>query len=396
MEKAIRSDHLDAYNLEIRHFDGATKTWNQPDQKPRPVSREICNSTLSKRLIGDSAPIRRVRREIAMFSRSEAPVLVTGESGTGKELAARTLHATSARAQGPFIAINCGGLPPTLIASELFGHEKGTFTGATQRKIGLIEAANKGTLFLDEIGDLSLDLQPVFLRFLQESTIDRIGAHSPIKVDVRVIAATNKNIRSLADDRKFREDLLFRLNLLSLHLPPLRDCRSDILKIASYYIGVGAKNRWERPPELTPDARQALLDHHWPGNVRELIGRVQRALATSETGVLTEEDLGFRRRERRCRPRPSGVRSELRPGNTDSDAVAAECAPGNPAKTDLTLPLPAGSSLTLATARTYVEAALIKDTLLKNHNCVAVAARQLGVSKVTLYRLMKKLGIHTE
>ncbi len=353
-------------------------------------------------LLGESAPLARVRRDVAKLGRSDAPVLITGETGTGKEVVARNIHLNSRRAAAPFIPVNCGGLPPTLIASELFGHEKGAFTGAVQKKIGKLEAANGGTVFLDEIGDLDPSLQPFFLRFLQESTIDRLGAQRPIPVNVRILAATNKNIESLIDAGTFREDLYYRLRMLSIHLPPLRDCRSDILPILHHYMASTAKARSRPTPRLTKTAETSLVAYDWPGNVRELIGRVHRAVATAETGFLTDEDFGFRRRDRRRATRLSAPRSERTDTGIDtgtatatemgSDVDGADAAE-SPAGDLAAIDLGGRDDWTLATGRDHAEAAIIKWALRKHKNRLQEAAQTLDVSRATLYRLMRKHGI---
>ena len=343
-------------------------------------------------ILGDSAPLERVRRDVAKLGNSDAPVLITGETGTGKEVVARNVHLSSKRGSAPFIPVNCGGLPPTLIASELFGHEKGAFTGAIQKKIGKLEAANGGTLFLDEIGDLDISLQPFFLRFLQESTIDRLGAQQPIPVNVRILAATNKTIEPLIEAGKFREDLYYRLRMLSIHLPPLRDCRSDILPIANYYMASASKARSRPVPHLTKAAEASLVAYDWPGNVRELIGRVHRAVAAADSGVVTDEDFGFRRRDRRRAARLS----ERRPPIADAPANldGAETADAPPvAATDPAPELRVGDDWTLAAGRDHAEAMMIRRALRKNENHLLITAETLDVSRATLYRLMKKHGI---
>ena len=344
----------------------------------------------SPRLIGNSPPLQRVRRELWKFARTDAAVLITGESGTGKELAARMVHDHSARSNGPFVAVNCGGLPSSLIAAELFGHEKGAFTGATMTKIGLIEAASGGTLFLDEIGDLPIDAQPVLLRFLQERQIARIGGRHCFDVDVRVVTATNKKLEEHLRDGLFREDLFFRIRTLSTHIPPLRDCRSDILTITQHYVEEIASDRFGETPTLTPNAEAALLDHDWPGNVRELIGRVHRALATCESTCLTDEDFGFRKRERRHSNRHKSTVPCARTVHGDkADSSPSEPVEA-PAEGDPAVSLVADASLSLAEAKNHLEETVIRREIERNGKHVSLAAQKLGVSKVTLYRLMKK------
>jgi transcriptional regulator with PAS, ATPase and Fis domain len=204
-------------------------------------------------------------------------VLLEGESGTGKELFARAVHALSARSNGPFVAINCAAIPETLLEAELFGYEKGAFTGATQRKLGKFELANRGTLFLDEIGELPLPVQGKILRALEERTFDRLGATSSVRVDVRVVAATNRVLKLAVQQRKFREDLYFRLSVFPITIPPLRERLDDIPILARHFIERGARELNKKPLSLTPAALDALLGYGWPGNVRELQNCLERA-----------------------------------------------------------------------------------------------------------------------
>jgi len=211
-------------------------------------------------------------------------VLLEGESGTGKELFARALHALSTRNDGPFVAINCAAIPETLLETELFGHEKGAFTGASQRKSGKFELAHRGTLFLDEIGDLPLSLQPKILRALEEKTFERVGGTTPLHVDVRVVAATNRNLKAAVAARQYREDLYFRLSVFPIVIPPLRDRPSDIPTLARFFIDKFCRDLNKRPLVLSPAAEEDLVSYAWPGNVRELQNCIERA------AILTEGD----------------------------------------------------------------------------------------------------------
>ena len=231
-----------------------------------------------KVLIGKSEAMRNLRERIQKVARQDATVLITGESGTGKELVATHLHYLSDRRFEKFMVINCGSLPQELIESELFGFEKGSFTGANNKKAGLFEAANHGTVFLDEVGELPLSAQVKLLRVLQEGEIDKIGRTDKIKVDVRVIAATNKNLLQSIKEKTFREDLFFRLNVITLHIPPLRERPEDIPDLLQYYLGHFSSEMGLEPPEITDEAMRYLQAFEWPGNVRQLQNVVQRLL----------------------------------------------------------------------------------------------------------------------
>ena len=231
-----------------------------------------------KVLIGKSEAMRNLRERIQKVARQDATVLITGESGTGKELVATHLHYLSDRRFEKFMVINCGSLPQELIESELFGFEKGSFTGANNKKAGLFEAANHGTVFLDEVGELPLSAQVKLLRVLQEGEIDKIGRTDKIKVDVRVIAATNKNLLQSIKEKTFREDLFFRLNVITLHIPPLRERPEDIPDLLQYYLGHFSSEMGLEPPEITEEAMRYLQAFEWPGNVRQLQNVVQRLL----------------------------------------------------------------------------------------------------------------------
>lgn len=299
-------------------------------------------------MVGSSEVMLGLFRSIRKVAGVDAPLLITGESGTGKEMIARAVHERSPRADGPFIAVNCGALPDNLIQSELFGYEKGAFTGATSRKIGRIEAAEGGTLFLDEIGDLPLDLQVNLLRFLQEKTIDRVGGTEPIPVDVRVVAATHVDLNEAIESDGFREDLYYRLNVLSLNSPPLRERGKDIELLAHYFFKLFISESPHKINGFTRRSLTAMSQYNWPGNVRELINRIRRAIVMCEGKMLTHHDL-----------------------NLNSPRVQSML-------------------LTLDEARTQAEKDILTTALDASHNNVSEASRVLGVSRVTMYRLMRK------
>jgi Nif-specific regulatory protein len=246
---------------------------------------------LPHEMVGESARMREVYRFLARVAPTDSTVLLRGESGTGKELAARALHHGSPRAGKPFVAINCAALSETLLESELFGHEKGAFTGALSRKLGKLEVAHTGTVFLDEIGELPLPLQAKLLRALQEREIERVGGTRPIQVDLRVIAATNRDLEKAIREGTFREDLYYRLNVIALTLPPLRDRRDDVPLLASHFAAAFSRKLGRRITGFSPEARSCLLRYDWPGNVRELANAVERAVVLGEGELIHPEDL---------------------------------------------------------------------------------------------------------
>jgi DNA-binding NtrC family response regulator len=301
-------------------------------------------------LTGQSAAIALLRRQIAKVAASSAPVLIWGESGSGKELAAQAVHAHSPRRKGPFVPINCGAIPASLIQSELFGYERGAFTGAARAQRGMIESAQGGSIFLDEIGDLPMELQANLLRFLQEKTIYRLGSTHSIAVDVRVIAASHVDLGQAVGRGAFREDLYYRLNVLALEVPPLRARKDDLLALAEHFFLAFSSERAPRVKGFSGRAAQAILDYDWPGNVRELINRVRRAMVMAEGRLIVPQDLGL------------------------SAPRATEAAQ-------------------LDDARIRAERDAIDASLLRAGRNITLAARDLGVSRMTLYRLLAKHGI---
>jgi DNA-binding NtrC family response regulator len=248
------------------------------------LREELAQRRGAPQIVGDDAKLKQVSVALHRAAATDTTVLLEGESGTGKELFARALHALSTRNDGPFVAINCAAIPETLLETELFGHEKGAFTGASQRKSGKFELAHHGTLFLDEIGDLPLSLQPKILRALEEKTFERVGGTTPLHVDVRVVAATNRNLKAAVAARQYREDLYFRLSVFPIVIPPLRDRPSDIPTLARYFIDRFCRDLNKRPLVLSPAAEEDLRTYAWPGNVRELQNCIERA------AILTEGD----------------------------------------------------------------------------------------------------------
>ncbi|MEC8102898.1 MAG: sigma-54 dependent transcriptional regulator [Pseudomonadota bacterium] len=244
-------------------------------------------------IIGSCEPMQLLFRKIAKVAPTDATVLIQGESGTGKELVAKAIHNQSRRANKPLISVNCAAIPETLIESELFGHEKGAFTGATAQRQGLVEAADGGTLFLDEIGELPLEAQARLLRVLQEGEIRRVGSVQSQKVNVRLVAATHRNLKELSSQGEFREDLYYRLNVMELHLPPLRDRGEDVIEIATAMLARACEKMAQAPMHFNADALKAIRDYHWPGNVRELENAVERSVILAESDEVAPDLLGI-------------------------------------------------------------------------------------------------------
>ncbi len=301
-------------------------------------------------IIGNCPKMQEVFETVRKVATTDVPVLITGESGTGKELIAKAIHGQSLRSEKPFIPINCGAIPETLMESELFGHERGAFTGAYTRRKGRIELASGGTLFLDEVGELPLSLQVKILRFLQDHRIERIGGRESLEIDVRVIAATNRDLKALIEEGKFREDLYYRLAVVTIELPPLRERGEDIELLARTALQkFGGANG---PKHLSPGAIEALNSYHWPGNVRELENRLRRAIALAEGPTITSRDIGF----------------------GDEETARTQ-------------------SLDLKRAREALDKRFINMAITKHRGNISKAARDLGISRPTLHYLLKKYNI---
>jgi two-component system response regulator AtoC len=255
--------------------------------------RRLADRDPNEYIIGNSPAMQEVYKTVGRVAGTDATVLVTGETGTGKELVATTIHRTSGYSHGPLIKVNCAAMPETLLESELFGHEKGAFTGAIAQKKGHFERANKGTIFLDEIGEMSLATQKKFLRVLQEREFERVGGTVPVKIDCRVVAATNKNLAQEVRDGNFRDDLYYRLNVIVIYLPPLRDRREDIALLVEHFLDKHRASSSSGPARISTGAMRMLIDHDWPGNVRELENTVERAVVLAQGGIITEELVTF-------------------------------------------------------------------------------------------------------
>ncbi len=319
-------------------------------------------------IVGRSAALHRSLELVRKAARSDANVLVLGESGTGKELIARAIHANSPRAKYPFVPVDCASLPENLLESELFGHEKGAFTGAAASKLGLMETADRGTLFLDEIGELPQGLQAKLLRAIQERRIRRVGGTREIAIDLRVVSATNRNLRELAAHGEFREDLFYRINVIDIVLPPMRDRKGDITLLAYTFLRKFTEGR-QGPRGFTAEVLALLETYHWPGNIRELRNIVERACALADTEMISPADL------------PTHLQAQ----STD----AAEPAdPALPVANDETL------KLTLKEAKErwigQLEASYVSEVLRREGGNVSQAARAAGVDRKTLHRLLNK------
>jgi two-component system response regulator PilR (NtrC family) len=262
--------------------------------------------TASGRLVGDSARMQQLRTTIGKLARSQAPVYIAGESGVGKELVARLIHDQGPRASGPFVPVNCGAIPSELMESELFGHRKGSFTGAHADKEGLFQAANGGTLFLDEVAELPLHLQVKLLRVIQEKNVRPVGASAEIPLDVRILSATHKNLAKLVEEGRFRHDLYYRINVIELPVPPLRERREDILPIADAILRRLAAEHGEQLPALSPEAAETLVAYPFPGNVRELENILERAVALCDDHQIGVEDLRLPRAQPGAAPAEAG------------------------------------------------------------------------------------------
>ncbi|HAP38643.1 MAG TPA: DNA-binding response regulator [Nitrospira sp.] len=347
------------------------------EQEVRQLRAQVVQRYAFHNLIGKSPAMQEIYAKIEQVADSRTTVLVTGESGTGKELAAKAIHYNSSRRDRPFVALNCAALPETLIESELFGHEKGAFTGAVAQRPGRIETAQNGTLFLDEIGELPPPLQVKLLRFLQEQRIERVGGRESIPVNVRVLAATHVDLKQAMASGRFREDLFYRLNVVELSLPPLRERREDILPLAQLFLAELAQNR----ARLSPAAAQLLERHSWPGNIRELRNVITRAVLLASGGVIQRRHLHLDVDAGDRRPAAAPTSPPSRPR---SHANTAPVAP----VTD-----PPTAATTLSDAMREVERARILETLERYGGNQTRAARELGIARGTLVARLTAYGV---
>jgi len=320
-------------------------------QREYQVNQQSPQADCFEGMIGGSAPMKTVFDSIRKVAGSEAPVLLLGESGTGKEMVAQAIHRLSSRKKEPFVAINCAAIPETLIESELFGHEKGSFTGAHAQRQGRIEMAAGGTLLLDEFGELPMSIQVKLLRFLQEQTIERVGGRVEIRVNTRLVTATNLDLKQAIATGKFREDLYYRVAVVTMKLPPLRERLGDILLISREFLHKYAEENGRSSLKFRQDAIRAMEQHEWPGNVRELENRIRRAVIMSDGSTVKAEDL------------------ELKDNSVEAPARR------------------------LKEAREEVDRQMVQEALRKHGSNITSAAGELGISRPTLYELMDKLGM---
>jgi formate hydrogenlyase transcriptional activator len=287
-------------------IDDRVKVENRTRNENQALREQIDRDSMFEDIVGSSEVLRKVLRQVTKVARSDSTVLILGETGTGKELIARAIHKRSARAERAFIAVNCAAIPPSLIASELFGHEKGAFTGATQRRLGRFEAANGGTVFLDEVGDLPPDVQIALLRVLQEREIERVGSNGPIPVDVRVLAATHRDLNALVAEGEFREDLLYRLTVVPIEIPPLRERLGDIPLLVEYFIDRFGKRAGKKFTTIDKKSLKLFEGYNWPGNVRELQNVIERTVILCEGETFSVEESWLKKEAppRFARPEP--------------------------------------------------------------------------------------------
>jgi len=348
IEKPLSGDKL---LLTVQNALSFAKLQHEADRLRRRVQADFA-------MIGRGAAMRAIFDKVAKTAPTTGRVLITGENGTGKELVARAVHEHSKRADGAFVKLNCAAIPSELIESELFGHEKGAFTGATQQRRGKFELADGGTLFLDEVGDMNPSAQAKVLRVLQENELERVGGGETIKVDVRVVAATNKDLSAEIAAGRFREDLYYRLAVVPIELPPLRARREDIPTLVEHFLAQVCADNGRRLKKLAPSAMTLVMQHEWPGNVRELKNVVERlAILTGEAEVITEADVGD------ALPRVKAVKAEFARGTPFKDLVAA------------------------------AEREIIMAALDANDHHVSNTARELQLERSHLYKKMRALGI---
>ena len=364
-ENALRAIEKGAYDFfykpiqldELKVVLGRAFYVSQLEQEQQSLKKKLNGATFEG-MIGTCPKMQEVYGVIRKVATTDAPVLIMGESGTGKELVARAIHRLSMRKENSFVVINCGAIPENLLESELFGHEKGAFTGAHIQRKGRIEMAEGGSLFLDEIGELPLTLQVKLLRFLQEKVVERVGGREQIDVDARVIAATNRDLKEAMKGGAFREDLYFRLGVILIFLPPLRERGDDVILLAKAFLDRYAVENRKRIKGFSDQAIDSITQYAWPGNVRELENRVKRAVIMAEGPKILPADLDM-----------------------------AEVAP---------IPKPESENMGLKEARDALEKRMLMEAMARNNGNLTKAANDLGISRPTLYDMMEKLGIPKE
>jgi transcriptional regulator with GAF, ATPase, and Fis domain len=348
---------------------------SQLDARVRALSEELDARTGFRRVVGESPAWQKVLTQATQAAPTGSTVLLLGQSGTGKEVVARFLHRASTRRDAPFVAINCAALPEQLLEAELFGYERGAFTGAAQSKPGQLELAAGGTLFLDEVGEMSPSAQAKFLRVLQEREFQRLGGTRVLRADVRIIAATNRDLPTAIDKGGFREDLYYRLNVFAIQLPPLCERREDILPLSQAFLGELAHTLGRPPAGISRDARQLLLNYHWPGNVRELRNSLERASILCDGGLITAEHLALTAAAPLVRESAAAAQVEARAPQAATTASVTEAQPSS------------------AHDLQAIERAMIERALTSVRYNKSRAARALGLTRRQLYNRLEKYGI---
>ena len=398
-QTAIEAMKLGAYDYVLKPFDipklksllfEALKTARESGASPS-SPKELTLEDLQESIVGMSAAMQDVYKIVGQAAPTDTTILVTGESGTGKELVARALWQHSGRSNKPFIAINCAAIPEQLLESELFGHEKGAFSGALAQRVGKFEECDGGTLFLDEIGDMPLLTQAKILRVLQDGEISRVGSNQSIRTDVRIIAATNKGLSTSVEQKEFREDLFYRLNVVSIHLPPLRDRQGDIPHLVAFFLNAQRQKQPGSPIRISDDALVALENHSWPGNVRELENYIQRALVLATGDAITLS----------CLPRDIVGRVEGDEVSENKDDLPKEIEAAKEAPSNRPMDMNQAIDLLVQRARqdkelkllSFVERELIVRALAETQGNQVQAARLLGITRATLRKRIERFDI---
>ncbi len=357
-----------------RRADEASERAARLEARVRALADELDARSGYRRVIGDSAPWKKVLTQTTQVAPMDTTVLLLGESGTGKEVVARLLHRGSGRREGPFVALNCAALPEQLLEAELFGYERGAFTGATQSKPGQLEQASGGVLFLDEVGEMSLPAQAKFLRVLQEREFQRLGGTRVLRTDTRIVAATNRDLQKATANGQFREDLFYRLNVFAIRLPPLRERRDDVLPLTQAFLAEFSRSFANPPAGISREARQRLLDYHWPGNVRELRNILERAAILCDGGLITDEHLALQ-------TAPTVVRTPVLPVAEHASETAPTTSGAAPDDE------PGGRDLQ------SVERSMIEQALQHARFNKSKAAKALGLTRHQLYIRMRRHGL---
>jgi two-component system, NtrC family, response regulator AtoC len=372
IDSAVKAMKAGAFDFLAKPFDNevlanlvdkAVEVHRRRENKPS-SRRAVSEQYRMEQFVGTSEPIRRVLDFVAKVADCDSTVLIQGESGTGKELVARMLHFNSETKDRPLVPVNCGAIPENLLESELFGHEKGAFTGAAHTRIGRFEAAHGGTIFLDEIGELSLALQVKLLRVLQERSFERVGGSRTIDVDVRIVAATNQDLELAVQQKRFREDLYYRLNVIPVTIPPLRERRSDIPQLVNHFLKRMMRGRRASAASCSPEALSCLMDYHWPGNIRELENIIERLVVLSRSGTIEVADL-----PERLQRRP-----------VSADPAEAQFIPFS------------DQGVNLSREVEQLENRLIIGALRQANGITSKAAQLLHVNRTTLVEKMKRKG----